>query len=247
MKIGILIVAYNNEHFIEMVLDRIPTIVKKKVKEIAIFDDHSEDNTSQKAVGYKIKNNIKNLKIYYNPKNLGYGGNQKKGYSYFINKGYDIVALLHGDGQYAPELLPTLLKPLEDRKCDAVFGSRMIGGPLKGGMPLYKYIGNKFLTAIENFFLDMDLSEFHSGYRIYSCHALKKIPFLENTDDFHFDTEIIIQLKHNNLRIIELPIPTYYGEEISNLKAFSYGFNVLKTIFQYKLYCLGLRNDKRFK
>ena len=245
-KIGILIVAYNHEHFIERVLDRIPYEIKKMVGEIAIFDDHSKDKTFNVATNYKIRNKIKNIQIYYNNKNLGYGGNQKKGYSYFIERGYDIVVLLHGDGQYAPELLPVLLKPLEEDKCDAVFGSRMLSNPLRGGMPFYKYLGNKILTAIENIFVGMNLSEFHSGYRIYSCHALKKINYLYNTNDFHFDTEIIVQFKHNNLKIIELPIPTYYGDEISNVKVFKYGFNVIKVVILYKLHCLGLREDRRF-
>lgn len=245
-RIGILIVAYNTEHFIEQVLDRIPQKIKDKVEEIAIFDDHSHDNTVEKGKKYKEKNKMTNLYIYSNKENIGYGGNQKKGYSYFIEKGYDIVILLHGDGQYAPELLPVLLEPLEKGECDAVFGSRMLSNPLNGGMPLYKYVGNKVLTILENFSLNMNMSEFHSGYRLYSCHALKKIPFMYNTNDFHFDTEIIIQFKQNNLEIIELPIPTYYGDEISNLKIFSYGLNVLKSVFFYKLHCWGLRSDKKY-
>src|SRR5690606_9300123 len=142
--------------------------------------------------------------------------NQIRGYQYAIEKGYDIVALLHGDAQYAPEALPDLLKPLEAGEADAVFGSRMMekGQALKGGMPLYKYVGNKILTTFENAMLGMSLSEFHSGYRLYSCKALKKVPFHRNTHDFHFDTQIIIQFHAAGLRIVEVPIPTYYGDEI---------------------------------
>src|SRR5438045_2211847 len=114
-----------------------------------------------------------------------------------IENGLDIVVLLHGDGQYAPEILPDIVEPLELDKCDAVFGSRMMepGAARRGGMPLYKYLGNKVLTQFENAFLEMNLSEFHSGYRVYSVEALKRLPFEANSDDFPFDTQIIIQLK----------------------------------------------------
>lgn len=245
-RVGILIPAYNTEKFILSVLKRLPEEIKTKVGEIVIIDDHSKDDTSNIVKQYIKEQNAKNITLLYNEVNLGYGGTQKKGYNYFIEKGYDIVILLHGDGQYAPEVLSDLLKPLEEEKCDAVFGSRMLAEALKGGMPLYKYLGNKFLTKLENFFLGMNLTEFHSGYRLYSCHALKKIPFMYNTDDFHFDTEIIIQFKDNNLKILELPIPTYYGDEISNLKSISYGLNVLKSVFVYKLHIWAICNNKKY-
>ena len=133
------------------------------------------------------------------PRNLGYGGNQKAGYRYFIEKGFDIVVLLHGDGQYAPEILAQLYSPLVAGEADAVFGSRMMrtyGGPLKGGMPLYKYVGNRILTILENRALGMNLTEFHSGYRAYNLHALAQLDFSRMTNDFHFDTEIIVKLHH---------------------------------------------------
>lgn len=245
-KIGILIPAYNTEKFIISVVNRIPEEIKSKVEEIVIIDDHSKDNTSEVVKKYVKEQNAKNITLFYNETNLGYGGTQKKGYTYFIGRGYDIVILLHGDGQYAPEVLPELLRPLEEGQCDAVFGSRMFTNALKGGMPFYKYMGNKFLSKLENLFLGMNLTEFHSGYRIYSCHALKKVPFMYNTRDFHFDTEIIIQFKDNNFKILELPIPTYYGDEISNLKSISYGINVLKAVLGYKLHVWGIYNNKKY-
>ena len=150
------------------------------------------------------------MRALFNPVNQGYGGNQKLGYHYAIEKGFDFVALLHGDGQYAPECLPRLLDPLRRGEADAVMGSRMLpgGGALKGGMPLYKFIGNKVLTWLENRLLRTDLSEFHSGYRVYSVEALRAIPFDRNSNDFHFDTEIIIQLQIAARTIREMPIPT---------------------------------------
>src|SRR4029453_10896786 len=136
------------------------------------------------------------LTVLFNPENQGYGGNQKIGFHYAIEKGFDFVALIHGDGQYAPECLPELIEPLASRQADAVFGSRMMrkADARRGGMPLYKFVGNRILTSVENPLLRTNLSEWHSGYRVYSTDALRRIPFHLNSSVFHFDTEIIIQL-----------------------------------------------------
>ena len=248
-KIAIFIVAYNAVSTLAKVLDRIPENVRKKVSEIFVFDDSSRDDTYLVGVGYKTVHQLYNLNIYRNPKNLGYGGNQKKGYQYAIEKGYDIVALIHGDGQYAPECLSELLEPIEKDEADAVFGSRMMikGAARKGGMPFYKFIGNKILTYFENKLLQMNLSEFHSGYRIYSTKALRAIPFQENSDDFHFDTDIIIQLHQNGFRIVEKPIPTYYGDEICYVNGLKYAFNVIKSTVQFVLHQAGIRYYKKFE
>lgn len=238
--------AYQAVNTLDKVLDLIPQKVKRIVEEIYILDDASDDNTYYAAVGYKALKNLKKLKVYRNPKNLGLGGNQKHAFNYAIKKGFDILALLHGDNQYDPRYLPSLLKPLIEDKADFVFGSRMIGHPLKGGMPLYKFLGNRFLTFVENLLLDMNLSEYHSGYRLFNVHSLKKIPFNRNSDDFHFDTEIIIQFKEAGIKIAELPIPTFYGDEISHVKVFKYGFNVLKAVLEYRLHKAGLIKSYKF-
>ncbi len=245
-KIAIFIPAYEHTKTLPSVLDRISDEIKKKSSEIFVIDDASSDNTYLLAKGYKVDRKLGKLNVYKNEKNKGYGGNQKIAYHYAIKKGYDIIAMLHGDGQYAPEVLPRLLKPLENDEADMVFGSRMIGNPLKGGMPLYKFFGNKILTFIENLMLGTNLSEFHSGYRLYNVHALKKIPFNFNSDNFHFDTEIIIQFVDKKLRIVELPIPTYYGGEVSYVNVLQYGFNVLKSVLQYRLHKAGIINYKKF-
>jgi glycosyltransferase involved in cell wall biosynthesis len=213
-RIGILIVTYNALATILPVLKRIPPSVWRNVEEIVIFDDDSQDATYELAVGLKALRHLPKLQVLKHPRNLGYGGNQKAGYRYFMGKGFDLVVLLHGDGQYAPEILARLYAPIIAGEADAVFGSRMMttyGGPLKGGMPLYKFVGNRILTWYENRALGMRLTEFHSGYRAYDLHALAKIDFRHMTDDFHFDTEIIIKLHHQRFRIREVPIPTYYG------------------------------------
>jgi 2-polyprenyl-3-methyl-5-hydroxy-6-metoxy-1,4-benzoquinol methylase len=188
-------------------------------------------------MGLKTLRQLEKLQVLSNSKNLGYGGNQKAGYRYFMEKGFDIVVLLHGDGQYAPEVLSHLYHPLVADDADAVFGSRMMktyGGALKGGMPLYKYVGNRILTTFENSALGMNLTEFHSGYRAYSLHALRNIDFSHMTDDFHFDTEIIIKLNHQRYRIKEVPIPTYYGDEICYVNGMRYARDVARAVRRYK-------------
>ena len=238
--------AYQAVNTLDKVLDLIPSEVKRMVEEIYILDDASDDNTYYAAVGYKALKKLKKLKVYRNPKNLGLGGNQKHAFNYAIKKGFDVLALLHGDNQYDPRYLSSLLKPLIEDKADFVFGSRMISHPLKGGMPLYKFLGNRFLTFVENILLDMNLSEYHSGYRLFNVHSLKKVPFNRNSDDFVFDTEIIIQFKEAGVRIAELPIPTFYGDEISHVKVFKYGFNVLKAVLEYRLHKAGLIKSHKF-
>jgi len=246
LKVAIFIPAYHHVKYLPSTIDRIPLEVKDLVQEIFVIDDASTDNTYLLAKGYKYDRGLDKLNVYKNEKNRGYGGNQKRGYSYAIQKGYDVIVMLHGDGQYAPEVLPSLLEPFFQGKADMVFGSRIRGKPLKGGMPLYKYLGNRFLTSIENALLGMNLSEYHSGYRIYSCHALKKIPFMKCANDFHFDTDILILFKEAGFRIVERPIPTYYGDEISYVNVIQYGVNCLKSVLSYKLHKMGLIHVKKW-
>ncbi len=233
IKLLIFIVAYNAEKTIESVIKRIPKLLFNKFNlEIIIIDDASQDSTPQISKKLKEfnKSNFK-LNIFCNPVNQGYGGNQKIGYYYAIKNNFNYVVLLHGDGQYAPEELPKLLKDIETNKSDVVIGSRMISKKraLKGGMPLYKLIGNIILTKIQNFLLGSKLAEFHSGYRVYSVKSLKKIPFFLNTQDFHFDTEILIQFFLINSKITEVSIPTFYGDEICHVNGLKYAFNIILT------------------
>lgn len=248
-RIGILVVAYNAVGTLAKVLRRIPEEVWGIVEEVAVFDDASKDDTFELGHGFKIITGLDKLTIIRNDKNLGYGGNQKLGYQYFINKGFDIVVLLHGDGQYAPEILKNMFMPLIQEEAHAVFGSRMMpgfGGPLKGNMPLYKFIGNKILTFFENRMLGMNLTEFHSGYRAYDLNVLRKIDFSKMTDDFHFDTEIIIKLNHQGYQIKEIPIPTYYGGEISYVNGMKYAKDVFFSVLRYKNTISGFKKYPEF-
>ncbi len=235
-RIGILVIAYNAVTTLSRVLKRIPAPVWSAVEQVAIFDDASQDATYELAVGLKAISANTKLHVLKHERNLGYGGNQKAGYRYFIEQGFDAVVLLHGDGQYAPELLAAMYRDIVSGQADAVFGSRMMadyGGPLKGGMPLYKYLGNKTLSFLENRALGLNLTEFHSGYRAYSLHALAQIDFSRMTDDFHFDTEIIIKLHHQGFRIRETPIPTFYGDEIYYVNGLKYAGQILRAVYRY--------------
>jgi len=249
-RIGILIVAYNAISTLAKVLRRIPAKVWNDVEEVAVFDDASKDDTFELGLGFKTNAGLEKLTVIKNNVNLGYGGNQIQGYQYFINKGFDIVILLHGDGQYAPEILEDMYLPLLRDEAEAVFGSRMmteLGGPLKGGMPLYKFIGNRILTFFENKVLDMSLTEFHSGYRAYSLKALEQVNFSKMTNDFHFDTEIIIKLHHQGFKIKEIPIPTYYGDEISYVNGMKYAKDVFWSVVHYKRTLAGYSKYPEFE
>lgn len=249
-KVLVFIVAYNAEKTISDVLCRIPLELADEFDvEVLIIDDCSRDQTFERSQAVRAASLLPfRLHVLYNPVNQGYGGNQKIGFHFAIERGFDFVALIHGDGQYAPECLPDLMRPLAHGDSDVVMGSRMLtaNGALKGGMPLYKYVGNRVLTWIQNRLLRTHLSEFHSGYRVYSTPALQRIPFELNTNDFHFDTEIIIQLVTAKLRILELSIPTYYGDEICHVNGWRYALNVLRTSFKARAQALNLQYDRRF-
>jgi glycosyltransferase involved in cell wall biosynthesis len=240
-RIGIFIIAYNAVNHLNKTIARIPKEVYDAVEEIFVIDDCSQDNSYYAALGYKAEYGIDKLTMHRNEKNQGYGGNQKVGYQYALDRGLDIVALVHGDGQYAPEALPVLLEPLIKGEADMVFGSRMSTkfAALKGGMPLYKFVGNRILTACQNRLSGLNLSEYHSGYRLYSMDAMRQIPFQAFTNTWHFDTQIILAMAERNLRIVERPIPTYYGDEICHVNGLPYAFHCLATSWQF------YRNRKR--
>jgi glycosyltransferase involved in cell wall biosynthesis/SAM-dependent methyltransferase len=240
-RIGILVVAYNAASTLSTTLDRIPQDFRDKIAEVIVLDDASHDDTVSYGRSWASRSDTPETLVIRHTKNLGYGGNQKAGYQLAMERDLDIVVLLHGDGQYAPEMLPDMVAPLIRGECEAVFGSRMMtkGAAKKGGMPLYKRLGNRVLTGIENRMLGTDLTEFHSGYRAYSVRALRDIPFQHNTDDFDFDTQIIIQLVHAGKRIVEIPIPTYYGDEICYVNGMRYAKDVVKDVFAYRLAAKG--------
>lgn len=249
-KLLIFIVAYNASKTIQSVLGRIPhSLTDDYHTEVLIIDDASKDETFDLAAAPTQAEALPfPLHVLFNPVNQGYGGNQKIGFHYAIEEGFDFVALIHGDGQYAPECLPDLIKPLAAGEAEAVFGSRMLsrGGALKGGMPLYKFVGNHVLTWYQNTMMGASLSEYHSGYRLYATAALKRVPFALNSNVFHFDTEIILQFQLAGLRIVELPIPTFYGDEICHVDGLRYAWDVAVATTKARAQAMNLLYDRKF-
>ena len=239
-RIGVVIVAYNAASTLTTVLDRIPPSFRSRVAEVVVCDDASTDCTYTVGLEYQKMSDLP-LTIIRRPRNLGYGGNQKAAYKWAIEHDLDIVILLHGDGQYAPEVIEDLVSPFATEHCDAVFGSRLMesGSARLGAMPLYKYIGNRILSKFSNAVVGLNLTEWHSGYRAYRVEALKDVPFDTNSDGFDFDTEIILQFHEAGKHIVEVPIPTYYGNEICYVNGMGYAKDVVKDVLRYRLQKMG--------
>ncbi|HEY3447601.1 MAG TPA: glycosyltransferase family 2 protein [Myxococcales bacterium] len=244
MRFAIYIPAYNAAKTLPKVFSRISQDVLDRVVEIFVVDNCSTDGTSE--VVREWSKRIPKLKVFRNPTNLGYGGSQKFAYRYCIEQGYDCVVMLHGDAQYAPELVAHILGPVESGEYDLVFGSRINGHPLAGGMPVVRYVGNRFLTTFQNLLLSQKLSEYHSGYRAYSVPALASVPFEKLSNDYHFDTEIIVLLINAGRRLGEQPIPTHYGDEENYVNVWKYGLDVMVTTFSYWLHRVQLRHSRNW-
>lgn len=219
-------------------------IDRRVVDEIILVDDCSQDETV--ALARRL-----GLRVIQHDRNRGYGGNQKTCYAEALKLGAEIVVMVHPDHQYNPRLIRDLVTPIALDQADAAFGSRMLtpGGARGGGMPWWKYIANIGLTKYGNAILGLRLSEYHSGFRAYSRAVLRTIPLEENSDDFVFDTEIIVQLLHYNFRITEIPIETRYFSEASSIglrRSLTYGWSFVNVINQYLLVRTQLRRDARF-
>ena len=235
-RVAILVVAYNAEATLQQVLDRIPASLVPQITTVIVCDDASTDSTHDVILGYQQGSGLP-IEVVKHPENLGYGGNQKFGYAWAIQNNMDFVVLLHGDGQYAPEFLPQMVAPLLADTADVVFGSRMMtrGNALKGGMPIYKFVGNRVLTVLQNWLAKVHLSEWHSGYRAYRVSSLANVDLASNSNAFDFDTQIILQLIETKQRIAEIPIPTFYGDEISRVNGIMYGLQILGHTIRYRI------------
>ena len=240
-RIGIVVVAYNAASTLASVLDRIPEDFRADIDRVLVSDDASSDSTFLVGVGYRETVGDLPLTVVRQHENLGYGGNQKWGYRWAIEHDLDHVVLLHGDGQYAPELLPEIVAPLLAGDADAVMGSRMMdpGSARAGGMPLYKWVGNRILTTAQNRLVGTTLSEWHSGYRAYRVSALADLDFGAMSDGFDFDTQILLQLLDRGHRIAEVPIPTYYGDEISYVNGMRYARDIMGHTVRHRLRRMG--------
>lgn len=236
--------AYNAAKTLEQTYKDIPA---GSHDEIILVDDASKDNTAELAKRL-------NLIVIRHQKNKGYGGNQKTCYNEALKHGADIIVMLHPDSQYDPRLIPNITLPIIEDQADVVFASRMLrdplkGGPIKGGMPVYKFIGNRLLTFIENLVLGTYFSEFHTGYRAFSRKTLELIPFQLNSDGFVFDNEIIIQCILKKMRFKEIPVVTKYFYEassISVINSMQYGIQILYTLLKYILHKYKIKKIQQF-
>ncbi len=246
-KLLIYVVAYKATKHIVTVLDLIP-FESYSNYEILVSDDASNDETSAIVQKYISQNPAKNIKLITQEVNLGYGGNQKFGYDYAIKNGFDAVVLIHGDNQYSPTLIPQIVDPILEDKVDVMLGSRMMNKKwaLKGGMPLYKFVGNIILTKAQNFLLGAKLAEYHTGLRAFSTKSLARIPFKENNNGFAFDTDILIQLIDNKAKIGEVAIPTHYGDEICRVNGMKYACEIMIATTLSRAQRLGLYKCKKF-
>jgi glycosyltransferase involved in cell wall biosynthesis len=241
-KIVVVMPARNAERTLERTVSAIP---EEWVDEIILVDDSSTDATVEQA--RKLP-----LHVIWHPHNVGYGGNQKTCYLEALQRGADVVVMLHPDGQYEPTLIPKLVEPILRGEADFVMGSRLAepGGALAGGMPRWKYVANRFLSTIENAVLGTDLSELHSGYRAYSRELLLTIPFLRNALDFSFDSEVIMQAVQFGFRIHEVPTRTIYFDDASSVQfraGVVYGLKTLWAAFRFVLHRTGLWPSRKFK
>ena len=239
-KVVVIMPAYNAEKTLKQTYDE---IYKDFVDEVILVDDNSQDNT-------KLVSKELNIKTIVHKENKGYGGNQKSCYKAALKSGADIVVMLHPDYQYTPKLIPAIVCMMAFEQYDAVLASRMLGNSaLKGGMPFYKFVANKFLTGFENLLTGEKLSEYHTGFRGFTRKVLENLPLADCDDDFIFDNEMIALLFYNNYKIGELSCPTKYFKEASSInfaRSCKYGVGVLGVSLLYRLAKMGLKS-KIFK
>ena len=240
-KIAVVIPAHNEEKMIGKVIETMPNFVDL----IIVIDDASTDNTVQVASTLNVKNLIKH------DKNRGYGGNQKTCYDTALGLNGDIVIMLHPDYQYTPKLIPSMAHMIASGLYPVVIASRILGkGALKGGMPKYKYISNRFLTWVQNLLINQKLSEYHSGYRAFSREVLETVNYHVNSDDFVFDNQMLAQIFMAGFEIAEITCPTKYFEEASSInlrRSIKYGMGVLRTSLGYFFHKTGLVSLPMYK
>jgi len=240
-KVIVVMPAYNAAKTLRITYDAIP---KQDVDHVILVDDGSRDETLEIAKELK-------LEVFVHARNYGYGGNQKTCYTEALKAGADIVVMLHPDYQYDPTLLPNVVAPIKAREADIVLGSRFLqGGVMQQGMPWWKFLGNRFLTWIENSVLGIQLSEYHTGYRAFSRRALEEIPFLLNSDKFVFDQEMLVQAVHLGFEIKEVAVPTRYFPEASSasfVASVRYGLSILILLARFVLHKFAGLQQKQFE
>lgn len=231
LRVAIFIPAYEAERTICEVVGRIPADVHDSIDQILVLDDASRDRTF--AIGRDLERRDPKVTVLRNRENLGYGGTNKRAYRLLARRGIDAYVVLHGDCQYAPEHIADLIEPLRSGSADIVLGSRILAGALAGGMPPYKWLGNRLLTAAMNRCLRLDLTDYHTGYVATTCAALETIAFESCSDGHEISAELLVRAAAAGLRIVEVPTPTYYGPGARSMSlgaSCRYGANVLRLL-----------------
>jgi glycosyltransferase involved in cell wall biosynthesis len=240
-KVVVVMPAYNAAKTLRVTYEAIP---KQDVDSVILVDDGSRDET------LKIAKELK-LEVFVHARNYGYGGNQKTCYTEALKAGADIIVMLHPDYQYDPTLLPNVVAPIKAGEADVVLGSRLLGGNvMQQGMPWWKFLGNRFLTGVQNWVLGQELSEYHTGYRAFSRRVLEEVPFLLNSDNFVFDQEMLVQTIHLGFSIKEVPVPTRYFAEASSASftaSVRYGLSILLLLVRYSLHRGSIIAQRQFE
>jgi len=242
LKVIVVMPAYEAEQTLRMTYDEV--MAQGIADRIIVVDDGSKDRT------VPIAKTLANTKVYKHDRNRGYGGNQKSCYKLALEDDCDIIIMVHPDYQYTPKLIPAMVSMIGCGLYDCVLGSRILGGyALKGGMPLWRYITNRFLTLVENILMGAKLSEYHTGYRAFSRNLLEQVPFENNSDDFVFDNQMLAQILWLGYTIAEVNCPTNYFSEASSinfLRSIKYGFGCLYTAMMFRLAKMGLISSNIF-
>ncbi|HUW59589.1 MAG TPA: glycosyltransferase family 2 protein [Candidatus Bathyarchaeia archaeon] len=241
-KVVVVMPAYNAEQTLRKTHEEV--LAQPCVDEIIVVDDASNDNTA------KVAATLPKTTVHVHPKNTGYGGNQKSCYRIALARGADIVVMVHPDYQYTPALIPAMASVIGNGLYACVLGSRILGGyAVKGGMPWWKYVSNRFLTLAENVMLGAKLSEYHTGYRAFSRELIEQLPLEHNSDNFVFDNQMLAQIVWLGYTIAEITCPTKYSSEASSIDfghSVKYGFGCLATGLEFRMARMGLLKSKRF-
>lgn len=247
-RIGIFIPTFQASETVIPILKKIPETIWKSAEEIFIQDNHSDDGTYELVINFRKAHGLNKLRIKRFSKNYGYGGSLKRAFSYSIKKKFDVMVVLHSDGQYPSDRIEELVNLIISFDYDMVQGSRVDRSA--GGMPFYKVLGNNFLNWIEEFAFGFQLKEYHSGFNAYRCESLKRIPYLQCSNGFTITADMFAMLKRHGLRVGEIEIPTYYGPEVASVSlgtSLHYGAYVLCLLIKYYLAKLNIHTDAKFR
>jgi glycosyltransferase involved in cell wall biosynthesis len=245
VKIGVFIPAWNVRRQVVEVLERLPAAFGRRCAEVFVLDNASSDGTAEAALDRIRRGLPYPARVYRNETNLGYGGTQKVAYAHALEQGFDIVAMLHGDGQYPPAQIPNLVDALADSQAGMAYGSRLLRGTEDDGTPLIRFLGVWGLSVLQNLTSGMRLAEWYSGFRAFRCSALRQVPFQACDNDYYFDVQIILLLNLISQRVVEVPVAKTYDEP-SPVNIYQFGCKVVARMHRYPLARLGLLRTRLY-